>query len=221
MKRGFSLVELLVVVAVLILLATIAIPNFVEAQLKAQRAKTVADLAELSKGIEAYFIDYREYPATDHSLASAGGRGANRSVTDARDPFLLLPTFRHRADPSDPLAQLTTPVAYIPAYPADPFSTARSATFSYSVPDESVLGESITQRGWIAWSVGASGDVPIGGNVYAGLVELSNVGVAGATRVHSDVYNPRTYVPSPALIAASYDPTNGSRSPGIIYRIKN
>lgn len=221
MKRGFSLVELMIVVALLILLATIAIPNLTEAQLKARRAKAEAELNELSKAIEAYFLDYRVYPATDHSDASRGGAGANVGLTDASKEFLARPTFRNRAASTDPLAMLTTPVAYMPAYPNDVFASSNSATFSYSTPDEFTLGQSITEKGWIAWSVGPGGGDNIdNGGGYSGTIGLVNVGVAGQTRVDPAFYNPRSYIPSPSLVNATYDPTNGTRSFGAIYKLK-
>jgi prepilin-type N-terminal cleavage/methylation domain-containing protein len=221
LKRGFSLLELLVVIAIISILAAIAVPNFLDAQFKTRIAKVHADLADLSKAIEAYFIEYRVYPAADHSRDSLGGKGANLGLVDASDLFLNLPTFRHRRDDSHTLAQLTTPVAYINAYPFDPFATANSATYSYSTPDEFTLGDTITQRGWIAWSVGpGGGDNVDNGNGYSGPVPLNNVEVAGRTRVAEEFYNPKSYVPSNVLKTASYDPTNGTRSPGIISRFK-
>jgi prepilin-type N-terminal cleavage/methylation domain-containing protein len=217
LKRGFSLVELVIVVALLTLLATLAIPNFIEAQNKARRARVLNDLAELGKAIESYYLDHRAYPAPDNSLT---GAGANQNLPDASRFFRALPTFRSRM-PGEELAMLTTPIAYIPAYPNDIFATSKAATFSYSTPDEFTLGEGIVERGWIAWSVGPGrGDNIDNGGGYSGPIGLVNVGVAGQTRIASNFYNPRTFHPSPALIHASYDPTNGSISPGVIWRSK-
>ncbi len=221
LKRGFSLIELLVVIVILGLLTAIAIPNLLEAQVKTRIAKAHADLADLSKAIEQYFIDYREYPATDNSRASLGGAGANSGLTDSSVVFESLPTFRNRADSADPLVLLTTPIAYIKSYPFDPFASARSATYSYSTPDEFSLGATIVQKGWVAWSVGpGGGDNTDNGSGYSGLVPLVNVGVAGQTRVSEEFYNPRSYVPSELLKSVMYDPTNGTRSAGVIPRFK-
>lgn len=221
LKRGFSLIELMVVIAILTLLATIAIPNLLDAQVRSRVAKAHSDMADLSRAIEAYFIDHRVYPATDHSLASEGGWGANRGVSDASDVFLRQPTFRHAEDPDQGLAQLTTPIAYINTYPTDPFSPANNATFSYSTPDEFSLGPGVNGRGWVMWSLGPGGSYATdNGSGYAGPVPLVNVGVAGQTRVAASFYNPKDYIPSDTLTGILYDPTNGLRSPGIITRFK-
>ena len=44
---GFTLVELLVVIAVVALLALVAVPNFLEAQVRAKVARAKADIATL------------------------------------------------------------------------------------------------------------------------------------------------------------------------------
>lgn len=88
---GFTLVELLVVVAIISLLTAIAIPNFLMASTRAKVVKAKSDMRVLAEALEMYHVDNYMYPQ-----AAA-----------------ILP--RRRLEP------LTTPVAYLSVLPADPF----------------------------------------------------------------------------------------------------
>lgn len=59
---AFTLIELLIVVAIIAILAAIAVPNFLEAQVRAKVARAKADLRTVSTGLETYRVDYNGYP---------------------------------------------------------------------------------------------------------------------------------------------------------------
>ena len=59
--KGFTLIELLIVVAIIGILAAIAVPNFLNAQLRAKVARVVSDLKAITNAMEMYRIDLNSY----------------------------------------------------------------------------------------------------------------------------------------------------------------
>lgn len=64
-QAAFTLIELLIVVAIIAILAAIAVPNFLEAQTRAKVSRARADLRTVATGLEAYRVDANNYPPND------------------------------------------------------------------------------------------------------------------------------------------------------------
>ena len=105
-KKGFTLIELLIVVAIIAILAAIAVPNFLEAQVRSKVSRCKADMRSLATALESYRIDSTNYPP----MFDTGWLNAVWP-TDASPPF-------HSRIPN----YLTTPIAYITSLPHDPFN---------------------------------------------------------------------------------------------------
>ncbi len=62
LSRGFSLLEILIVVTIMSAIATIAIPNLLKAIDRSRQSSTVADMRTIGNALEHYAVDHLSYP---------------------------------------------------------------------------------------------------------------------------------------------------------------
>ena len=60
-RNGFTLIELMIVVAIIGILAMIAIPNFIKFQCRAKQSEAKSNLKALFQAQKSYFAEYDEY----------------------------------------------------------------------------------------------------------------------------------------------------------------
>ncbi len=67
-QDGFTLIEIMVVILILGLLATIVVQSLRGAADKAKKTKAMADLAEIKTALDRYYLDNGYYPTGDQGL---------------------------------------------------------------------------------------------------------------------------------------------------------
>ncbi len=93
---AFTLIELLIVVAIIAILAAIAVPNFLEAQTRAKVSRVASDLRVMDTAAQTYRIDTNKLPPTYRATA--------------QDTRLYIARY------------LTTPISYMTTALPDPFN---------------------------------------------------------------------------------------------------
>lgn len=111
--RGFTLIELLIVVGIIAILAAIAVPNFLEAQVRAKVSRVRSDLRAVATALESYAVSYNKYPPM---LGPDDGAGQPENQNNGYGN----PRRYHSAWRCVP-HQITTPVAYMASIPQDVF----------------------------------------------------------------------------------------------------
>ncbi len=80
-RGGFTLIELMIVVAIIGILAAIAIPNFVRFQLRAKSSEGKTNLAAIRTAEESYFAEFGNY------VAATGSPNALNTPPSAKQDF--------------------------------------------------------------------------------------------------------------------------------------
>ena len=139
--KGFTLIELMVVIAIILILALIAVPAYRNMQERAKKARAQEDMRNIATALEAFYVDWNQYPvqATAGEMSDAvkaeltggnEGSGASINVSTATS-----------------VTGETGPISYINSIPDDPFNPGH--VYYYQCSDR--------DGPWTLWSVGPDG----------------------------------------------------------------
>ncbi len=73
MKRGFTLIEILIVVAIIAILASVVLVGFGPAQRQGRDTRRIADLRQVQNALELYYAKCGYYPGTAQATSPCGG----------------------------------------------------------------------------------------------------------------------------------------------------
>jgi len=215
-KGAFTLIELLIVVAIIAILAAIAVPNFLEAQVRSKVARVKAEVRSIVTGLKAYIVDYNNYPGPEQQA----------------------PPFYRVYYTGETMYAITTPVAFMTSIPLDPFATGSfiyrregqagplgelgpadaypwKKTYHYlSYGRLSYLGEGLSSPVFCLQSLGPDQKYGVGVGTDP------DSWVASQWLLEACIGpNAITWNQDPRLLGVIYDPTNGTRSAGDVHYI--
>jgi general secretion pathway protein G len=90
-ERGFTLLELMIVMAILGILITIAQPNLKSSIIRAREAVLREDLFQLRDAIDQYYADNGKYPAQLSDLVNPSEKSKSYLRELPKDPFTAAP----------------------------------------------------------------------------------------------------------------------------------
>jgi prepilin-type N-terminal cleavage/methylation domain-containing protein len=89
-RKGFTLIELMIVIAIIIILAAIAIPNYLRMTDRARRSRVAGDFTSIATALEAFSVDWGGYPNTPGVAPAVlnGSFGKHNPATVIRDEII-------------------------------------------------------------------------------------------------------------------------------------
>jgi prepilin-type N-terminal cleavage/methylation domain-containing protein len=206
MKRlnGFTLVELVITIAILGILVAIAIPNYIGGSRRCYNARAESEIRSLKNSLESFFIDNNQYLPMNRDQALMDTQYSGLDKSDPSAPTIDIAYLAIGDVKTGKRLCLTTPVSYISSIPFDPFNGDGSES-SYGYGSDGVSYYIIT-----SW--GPDKVEGLGGK--DGFDERDFTGSDVSDRSRSGLRGSR-YV----LADYKFDPSNGISSSGEIFSV--
>ena len=152
MMRGFSLIELLIVVAIILIIAAIAIPNLLRARIAANESSAANSIRQISRGEFAY---YAAYPDLGYASSLSVLSGPANNCTPSSTTACLIDSTLAGGQKSGYNFQLT---ALLPAGATNTAFVAGAAPITFN--QTGVRDFCSVSDGVLRAQVGANGDAP-------------------------------------------------------------
>jgi prepilin-type N-terminal cleavage/methylation domain-containing protein len=205
MPRAFTLIELLIVVAIIAILAAIAVPNFLEAQTRSKVSRAKADMRTLATGLTCYFTDNNQKFPPDIDYYKGGMTTPNPIL----DKYWLT---------RNTLPLITTPVAYLTSVDyREPFTPEANTDVPF-LGDQSLISFMYFDQSNNPYSWGAHNMDPLPwlrGHRKRDSCIITSKGPDGKNNSSEWSFLMDLW---PQNIDSLYDPTNGTVSGGDIVR---
>jgi len=104
-NRAFTLIELLIVVAIIAILSAIAVPNFLEAQVRSKVSRAKSDVRSIAIALESYYVEHNNYPL----MREPGFIGGPPAIQGSELKWWYIPNVL-----STPIGYLTTTAMWCP-----------------------------------------------------------------------------------------------------------
>jgi type IV pilus assembly protein PilA len=92
-EKGFTLIEIMIVIAIIGILAAVAIPQFSAYRMRSYNSTAISDLRHAAVAQEAYYVEYKTYANSISTLAIRPdyytSKGMNLNVTGNRSGYVM------------------------------------------------------------------------------------------------------------------------------------